>query len=349
MDSEKWNKIPKWVMVLIGALAVCIAFYPQVRLAVSMTLGGVAIAFVLRPLAERLSRHMSDGLAALLSVAIAFLLLAAIALLFVPTMIVQLLDLASHFGEIAQWAQGLVAQLSEKLVSMGLGAIAPGELDLTNVAGDVGGIARDTAQWAGSLVGSVGNVGLSVMLGIYFLLDWDGLMLQAELVVPIKARPIVLRMAGEAARGLRGYLRGQMTVSLMVGALATVGLMAIGVRSALALGVMVGLLNMIPYFGPILGGVPVVLTALTQDVIVALMAISVLFVVQQIDGMFISPRVMSGVTGLPPASVLIALAVGGSGWGILGMLLALPIVLIVRICFRVWATRNEVIEKKTNV
>ncbi|MEA5065718.1 MAG: AI-2E family transporter, partial [Eubacteriales bacterium] len=90
-------------------------------------------------------------------------------------------------------------------------------------------------------------------------------------------------------------------------------------------------------------------TALSQDLITALMAVAVLFIVQQIDGIVISPRVMSGVTGLPPYVMLLALAVGGSGWGFVGMLLALPVVVIVRNCFRVWATRNEVIEKPPDV
>jgi predicted PurR-regulated permease PerM len=219
-----------------------------------------------------------------------------------------------------------------------------GALDLTALTGRMGDIVNSTAQLASSLADGTMKLTLGTMRGVYFLLDWENLLLQAELLIPSRARPLVLRMAGEAGRGLRAYLRGQLTISLIVGALAAAGLALIGVRSPLALGVIVGMLNMVPYFGPILGGIPAVLAALSQDMILALMAAAVLFVVQQIDGMLISPRVMSGVTGLPPAAVLLALTVGGSGWGIMGMLLALPVVVIVRICFRVWVTRNEVIE-----
>ena len=96
------------------------------------------------------------------------------------------------------------------------------------------------------------------------------------------------------AQGLRAYLRGQALVALLVGALAALGLWIAGVRSPLALGGIVGLFNLIPYFGPLLGGVPVVLTALAQSPWTVLFSLIVLFLVQQLDGLLHQPRVMKG-------------------------------------------------------
>ncbi len=343
------SKELKW-LIPVGAASLVVALFPkQVALAVQLALGGAAIAFLLRPLALRLEKFMKPATAAIMSVAGTLLLLALVMVLALPPLIGQLADLAQQVGKWIEWGKQALAQLMEKAKGMGFKVPEDGALDFSAIAGNASGIISGTALIAGSVADFVTKATLSVMLGVYFLLDWEGFTQQLELMIPSRARRIVLRMAGESGRGLRGYLRGQLTVSVIVGVIASAGLALIGVKSFLVLGVIVGLTNMVPYFGPIIGGVPAVLAALSQDLIRALMCVAVLFIVQQVDGMLISPRVMSGVTGLPPAVVLISLTVGGSGWGIMGMLLALPVVLIVRICFRVWATRNEVIEKPPNV
>ena len=127
----------------------------------------------------------------------------------------------------------------------------------------------------------------------------------------------------------------------VLGALAAVGLALIGLRSALVLGVIVGVLNMIPYFGPVLGGIPAVLAALGGGWKKAALTVFVLWAVQQADGMVISPRILGGVTGLSPAAVLIAIFVGSHVCGILGMLLALPVLMTFRTAYRIFVQRHE--------
>ena len=351
MDMEKWSRQLKWLIPVGIVILICLAFPVQVALAIQLTLGGAAIGFLLRPLARKLERHMNPSVAALLSVALGALALVAVLAIFLPPMIMQVIDLIANLGYWIDMIKQMIAQASERMQSAGLAALEfPADaLNFSAIADNMGGIVNGTAQMASAIAGNAMNAGLSAMLGVYFLLDWDNLLIKTELIIPSRARGLVLHMADEVGRGLRTYIRGQVTISVIVGTLTAIGLSLIGVKSALALGTIVGILNLVPYFGPILGGVPAVLTALSQDLIRALMTVAVLFVVQQIDGMLISPRVMSGVTGLSPAVVLIALSVGGSGWGIMGMLLALPVVLTIRICFRVWATRNEIIEKSPDV
>ena len=126
-----------------------------------------------------------------------------------------------------------------------------------------------------------------------------------------------------------------------VGALAAFGLWLAGVRSSLILGLVIGILNLIPYFGPVLGAIPAVAAALTSGWQTALFAGLVLIVVQQLDGMIISPRIMGNITGLSPAAVLIAVFVGGCFKGILGMLVALPVLMVFRTCVRVFVQRTE--------
>ena len=118
-------------------------------------------------------------------------------------------------------------------------------------------------------------------------------------------------------------------------------LLLAGLPSALVLGSLIGVLNLVPYFGPILGGIPAVILALGGGWRRVAFVLLALVAVQQIDGALISPRVMGGLTGVSPASVLLAIAIGSSVGGIAGMLFALPVLLILRISLRVWAQRRE--------
>lgn len=350
MDTM-WNKRDRlrWVIPAALAALIWLAFPRQVALAAQLLAGGYLLAFLVEPLARRLERHMGPKPAALMSVALFACLMVGALLLLVPPIARQMADLAQGLPRFTQRLEALAARSSQALQALGLPALDPAALDMNWLGDGAARLLSGTASFAGSVVDGFVRLGLSIMLGIYFLLDRRQLAIRLELLAPLPAREIVLRMAAEVGRGLRAYLRGQMTIALIVGALAALGLWIAGVRSPLALGAIVGIFNMIPYFGPILGGIPAVLTALGQGLWTCIFALIALFVVQQLDGMLISPRVMSGVTGMSPAAVLLALTLGGSAWGIPGMLFALPILLIVRICFRVWASRNEMIEKPPKV
>jgi len=103
----------------------------------------------------------------------------------------------------------------------------------------------------------------------------------------------------------------------------------------------VGVLNMIPYIGPFIAGVPAVLMALSQGFGVGVRALIVMFVVQQLDGMVISPRVMGSATGVHPALLVVTLMIGGSLGGVAGMLSATPALLAGRAVARVWVHRYD--------
>jgi predicted PurR-regulated permease PerM len=107
------------------------------------------------------------------------------------------------------------------------------------------------------------------------------------------------------------------------------------------LGGIVGILNMVPYFGPFIGGVPAVLIALGDGWPKALWCLGALVLVQQLDSAIISPRIMGSLTGFSPAAVLIAIYAGATLGGIPGMLLALPAIMSIRTVFRVFVQQRE--------
>ena len=144
-----------------------------------------------------------------------------------------------------------------------------------------------------------------------------------------------VRIVREMGRESVGYLRGQLLVSLAVGGFTGLGLLLCGVPSWLLLGLLMGILELIPYVGPFLGGVLVALFAWPGGWSRMLWSLGVVVLVQQLEGGMLSPQLMSETTRLHPIVVLLCVMAGGAAGGVAGVLLAIPAVLCVRAALRV--------------
>lgn len=306
--------------------------------ALTLILGAAAVAFLLEPLTRIYERRLARPRAALAAMGTVLGALAAAIWLLLPSLIQEATLLARQLPESLKQVQSALASASAWLEAQLPGVRLP-EPQLDSVM--LSSLAGGTLSVAGSVADFSCLVSLMFVLGYFFLCDRDRLLIRMELLVPRAVRPTAVRMGNAVCRELRLYLRGQGLIALAVGALAAVGLSLIGLRSALVLGVIVGVLNMIPYFGPVLGGIPAVLAALGGGWKKAALTVFVLWAVQQADGMVISPRILGGVTGLSPAAVLIAIFVGSHVCGILGMLLALPVLMTFRTAYRIFVQRHE--------
>ena len=325
---------------LPAALIALAAFFMRRLLgeALTLILGAAAVAFLLEPLTRVYERRLARPRAALAAMGTVLGALAAALWLLLPSLIQEATLLARQLPESLKQVQSALASASAWLEAQLPGVRLPEpQLDSAMLSSLAGG----TLSVAGGVADFSCLVSLMFVLGYFFLCDRDRLLIRMELLVPRAVRPTAVRMGNAVCRELRLYLRGQGLIALAVGALAAVGLALIGLRSALVLGVIVGVLNMIPYFGPVLGGIPAVLAALGGGWKKAALTVFVLWAVQQADGMVISPRILGGVTGLSPAAVLIAIFVGSHVCGILGMLLALPVLMTFRTAYRIFVQRHE--------
>ncbi|MDO4541256.1 MAG: AI-2E family transporter [Bacillota bacterium] len=166
---------------------------------------------------------------------------------------------------------------------------------------------------------------LAPVIAYYFLRDSSAIGGRLLTVFPPQSRSSVLILAKETDTVIRGFIRGNLLVSLAVAVVTTGGLWLIGVDYPLLLGILNGVFDIIPYFGPILGAVPVILFALLQPDVNMAWVILLLFGVQQMENIFISPRVIGDCVGLHPVSIILLVFLGGSIGGILGMVLIIPI------------------------
>ena len=194
----------------------------------------------------------------------------------------------------------------------------------------------------GAVVDFISRAFLAPVLAYYFLRDREIFAYQLSLWIPARQRKRVLTALQEMRKEAGGYIRGQMLVSAAVGTLTALGLLIAGIPAWLVLGLLMGICELIPYAGPIIGIIPIAVFALPMGMKTLLWGLGVAIFVQQIEGTFLSPRLMAGATGLHPVAVILLLSAGGLLWGLWGMMIALPAFVCIRGAARVfYAQRPE--------
>ena len=163
-----------------------------------------------------------------------------------------------------------------------------------------------------------------------------------HLTMPQKGNAIISETLSEINGVLSKFIRGALLDAVIVAILSSIGLSILGLEAAVFIGVFAGICNIIPYFGPVLGMVPAFLMGFcTEGFAHGLIAVIILFAVQQIDSNIIYPKIVGSSTGLHPLMVLLAVTVFGYFGGIIGMLLAVPIAGVIQVFVVKWAENKE--------
>lgn len=128
---------------------------------------------------------------------------------------------------------------------------------------------------------------------------------------------------------LGGFIKGQLTVAIFVGILTGIGCRIIGIPYSLTIGLVAGITNIIPYFGPWIGGIMPVVLGLMEKPILALWVVVLIVVIQQIEASVISPQIMSHSVGLHPVAVMFSVLLFGNMFGVVGMILGVPTMAVI--------------------
>ena len=204
---------------------------------------------------------------------------------------------------------------------------------------------RFSVEAAVTFLSGLGNAMLHFFIGlvasVYLLKDRDFFYMLWERLLSVlltqRAHGLLNENLSEINQVLSTFVKGAMIDSLIIAFLSSVVLTALQVDYAVIIGLLDGVLNIIPYFGPFFGMLPAfAVAAVTAGPLHGMFAVFGLFVVQQIDANYIYPKVVGGSTGLHPLFVLLSVSLFGSFFGIGGMLLAVPIAGIVQIFIKKW-------------
>ena len=186
---------------------------------------------------------------------------------------------------------------------------------------------------SGTLSFALGVLGFFVvLLYMFFILsDYETITEGWVKFIPSGQRRFAVQVAEDVKNGMNAYFRGQSLIALCVGILFSIGFLIIKFPMAIGLGLFIGVLNLVPYM-QVIGFIPTILLAMLKAAdtgqnfwFILLMALVVFAVVQTIQDMFLTPRIMGHVMGLNPAIILLSLSVWGSLLGFIGLIIALPL------------------------
>lgn len=310
------------------------------------------LAYILDPLVDRLERmRLPRGLAILTLGLPLAALLALLVVLGIPALTAQVEGLIRRAPElvarVAHWIEGLRAGLlrvnlpflDERALADRLRSLTPERITeylQTRRAAivlhgwqAVLGLGRGLA----GVLTIIGYVVLTPVLTFYLLRDYDGMIGRLETYVPRPRQAAWSAFVGEYDRLLSRYLRGQLIEATLVGVLTWIGLWIAGFPYSGLVGAVAGVFNLVPYLGLVVSLVPGLIIAVVSGAFIPDLArlALVFLVVQFLDGNVLGPRVVGGSVGLHPVWVILALAVSGFFFGFVGLLLAIPGAILVKL------------------
>jgi predicted PurR-regulated permease PerM len=321
--------------VALVALVVVLALARALG-AILLILFAITLAEAIRPLVARLERiRVPRPIGALLIYLVVAALFAGIGWLLFTPLAEQINELASnlpqYLEQAQQWAKDAQqALLANDPLSALFNALAA-QLTVSLQAA-LPSILQFPLTLLSGVFGGLLSVVIVITMSIFWLMSADKLRNFALGLAPEESRAGGASLFTDLGRTLGGWVRGTLVAMLLIGFLTALGLALLGVPYALLLGMLAGLLELIPYLGPwISGAIAVVVTLLTVDPLKALEVVVLFIIVQEIEGNLVQPLVMSWAVHVDPLLVLIAITVGAEVLGLIGAIIAVPVAGMVQV------------------
>ncbi len=296
------------------------------------------------PMVDRLeARKIRRNTAVILVFGAMVLVLVIVSILLVPVLEDQVLTLIQSLPHYRDWLVGTALPWVEHRTGLQLLTwLDPDRLFklLQEHWQSAGGVAANVLGYLSrsgfALMGWVANIALLPVLTFFFLRDWDLIVGRIGLLVPRDHFDTVRRLALESNEVLGGFMRGQLLVMLILGILYALGLWLVGLDLGILIGLIAGLLTFVPYLGPasivLFGGIAALVQFGDWQ---HLAGVGLVFGVGQvIESFVLTPMLVGDRIGLHPMAVIFAVMAGGTLFGFLGMLLALPVAAVVNVLLR---------------
>ncbi len=285
---------------------------------------GITLAESLAPIANWLSRWLPRAIAVVLVYLALLLVLAAIGYALIPT-------LASQIREASNRIPDLVTIIQQWLASRNLQV--SGNV-LNALTSQIGSVSSALVSLPVALFSSLLDIVVIFFISIYWLMEAPAIRDFFLSLFPGGRRERVGGVLDKMGQQMGGFIRGAFLDGLVIGTSTYVGLYLLGINYALVLGLLAGLLEFVPWVGPIIAAVPLVGSALLQSPTKALLALGFVLVLHQFEGNIVLPNIMGTQTAISPLLVILALLAGGAIGGILGAIIAIPLAAALRVFVR---------------
>jgi len=312
----------KAVLIVLG-----IWFLWYVRDVVAIFVASLLLSSLIEPFAATLAtRHIPRGLAVIIVYTILLTFVSLMTVMIVPAVSEQGGQLVSNlsfsytgaadsFGSIQRFSQehGLTDNLTSSLASL--------QEAFTRSVGSVFSTVK-------GVVGGVVATFIVMVLAYYMVVEEEKVRKYFKSLAPIEYQPYVGHLMKKMQKKMGEWLRGQLILAFVVGTLIYIGLSILGVNYALLLALLAGILEVVPYVGPVISLVPALIIGFASSPIIGVAVVLLYVLVQQIENHLLVPKIMQTVTGLNPIISILALLIGIKVAGLVGAILSIPLAMM---------------------
>lgn len=319
-------------------LALWFLFY--VRDIVAMVFVAIIVAVTLSPLVDGLAKTRLPRALVILLIYLLVLTGLGVFLYFViPPLVIQLKQLADLLPNQSNGIGSLFVSIRD-IVSQALPATQGYSLqDVSNFIGQFFTKALGTTIGFFNVMAAIASV---FVLSLYMLLEEDGIKKFFVSFLPIKQKNQLVKTGLKISKRLGGWLRGQFLLGIAIGVCTYIGLLILQVPYALTLAIIAGVLEIIPIIGPILAALPAIVVAfITMSPVMAIIVVIFYVLLQELENKILVPQIMRQAVGLNPITIIISLLIGAKLMGIVGMLLAVPLVSALYVILEDWVLISE--------
>lgn len=308
------------------------------------------ILWIMKPLATYLheTKGMTPKKATLLSILVNLLVVLAFIFVLLPILIAQVWDITQNSTQIIDSIKHNVENITNYFQVRQIDVVHEIQLkvgEYFNITSfkDIFtnfdfGIFTNAFNAIFSAIGSVTsfviNIVFAYIIAIYLSSDFDNFVEKGLNLVFSNTKQRNKDVFLESTKALSGYFKGLLLDCFFVATIVTIGAAIIGVPSPLLFGILAGIFNVIPYLGPLLGGVPLIVVALSLGFPTAIAATIVVFGTQFIESQILQPRIMANSTNLHPATVIIGLLIFGTLFGFIGMIISTPTLAVIAVIIK---------------
>ncbi|AWM24355.1 AI-2E family transporter [Sinorhizobium fredii] len=320
-----------WLLVLAAFIAFLMVFSSILL----PFLAGMALAYFLDPVADRLQRLGLTRLMATIAILVAFIVLFALSLIIVIPLIF------TQAADFIQKMPGYVARLQAFVADTTQSTLVPDwlEAQMAAIKENSAKLLEQGATFLGTLFQQLWNSGMALLdilslffiitpvVAFYLLLDWDRMVQKVDSWVPRDHVDVVRQIARDMNATIAGFVRGQGSLCVILGLYYAIGLSLVGLNFGLLIGFFAGMISFIPYVGSLVGLVLAVGVAVVQfwpDYIWILLVLAVFFTGQFLEGNILQPKLVGKSVGLHPVWLMFALLAFGALFGFVGLLVAVP-------------------------
>lgn len=312
---------------------------------------GFVVAWLFAPLVDKMTKKgMSRILASIIVYVIFILFLVVFFRIFIPIIYDELNELISTLPGIMQditdWINNFFAKIdiegvnTEGIRTSILGAIE----DYGNSISS--SIPTTIVSIMSSLFSGLGTIFFGLIIGLYMLFDFDNVTVLLLKLIPKKHQVETANLLEDIGREVRKSVNGTLLVACMVFVCDTIGFSIIGLKSALLFGLFCGITDLIPYIGPYIGTAVATIVAFTQSTFIGIGVFVIAVIVQLVESYILQPVVMSKATKLHPVTIICGLLIFGHFFGIIGMILAVPIMSIFKVIWKFILQKVKIFQEK---